>query len=304
MRGIFGSTEQNVQPEPPARKPNEDHFGWADLGEGRTLALVMDGIPVPRNDDDSYPIANGSIASQLAVATMTECARQFAQHPIAAAEPMAVLTGWFTEVNRAIGRKNKELGLLGRPESWRLGTVGCACWLDEHQGIGWFASIGDPFTIVQAPTDDLLFFGRDQLQGFHQHLLTRHGADNQRLGEMEIRTHQDRYVRNCVEAKCFCNQSVPGWGALTGEETALRFLELQKTELPPGSRVILASDAIEVFGQGKGSERNPQDFRTALDELRPYPAEEATNRLIRLIRAEETARQKKSDDATVVIIDI
>lgn len=70
-----------------------------------------------------------------------------------------------------------------------------------------------------------------------------------------------------------------------------------------GSRIIIASDAIEAIGAGNGHERIAEDYGTAFCSIQNLAPQAAAEKLLQLTRSGEEKKDCKSDDATFVVVD-
>ena len=299
MQIVVGTaTEQNRQPEPPERKPNEDYVAYA-RSESGVIAVVMDGIPVLRTSDGSYPRENGAVASQIAANMMREL--------LAPKSPnLDDLRQAFGQANQRIKRENNRLQMyLKTPPHW-LATVGCALWADSRSEQSFFGYIDDPLAFVVSPDFRVTLLTEDQHAPSEGHFWAKHQDEmnsQDPAGNSHFREHQDRFVRNCVDAHCWCGERFRGWGALTGKETAMDFVTVSTVATQPGTRIVLASDAIEAIGRGQARERITDDYRTALLDTLGMKPQAAAVELIRLIRRGEDEKRCKSDDTAIAVID-
>ncbi len=295
---IFGLTEQNRQPEPPARKPNEDRFACHEDAHLR-FGIVMDGIPVLRDERGVYPEENGGIAAHIAMRAMTTV--------FTLGTPSERgLKNSFRTANISIWHENLKLEMYAKTPPYWLATVGCALWADPRNGTAFFGYIGDPLAFIVSRHRRVEIITRDQLAPSEGHFWAKHRKEissQDPAANVFIREHQDQYIRNHLEAKCFCGERFCGWGALTGDGAAMDFVVTRVIETPPGTRVVMASDAMEAIGAGNGKERKPEDYREALLSTLGMNPEEAALELLRLTRAGEEKKRCKSDDATFVVVD-
>ncbi len=290
-------SQQNQQPEPPARKLNEDAFDCVQ-SVNRIVATVMDGIPVLRDAGGFYPNDNGLVASGTAARVICH-AFVHEDH-----ESSYELLRLFELANESIRVHNSANQTYEKTAPYWMATVGCALVSNLSTDVSYFGYIGDPLAFLISPNREVSILTEDQLRPFELHINSYHKSDSKDLANnIFIREHQDRYVRNVMDARCFCGERLRGWGALTGQLEAMDFVVVNKIQTPLGSRVILASDAIEAIGAGNGQERKVRDYQEALLStlsIDPYRAAEA---LLRLTRVGEVSKGCKSDDATFVVVD-
>lgn len=300
MKIRFGiATEQNRQPEPPDRKPNEDRV--TSLQKEDVVAIaVMDGIPVLRDANGFYPRENGVMASQVAA---DEIGRFLIQQGAPNADAMNRAFSW---ANAKIRDLNENLGMYKKlPPQW-IATVGCSLWASEKSGDVFFGYIDDPLGFVIAPDQNITLITEDQHVPSEGHFWAEHEAEmlaQDPAGNAKFRAHQDTHIRNHVSAKCWCGELFRGWGALTGEEAAMNFVSIISIRVSLGTRIVLSTDAFEAIGQGNAKERRVEDYRNVLLATRAMEPQMAAQELVRLIRINEEEKRYKSDDAGLAIID-
>lgn len=293
---IGGVTHQNLQPEPPARKPNEDAFRCLKSDQ-TVVGVVMDGIPVLRNSEGNYPNENGAIASR--VASDSICAFMRSREP---SERLCLDV--FRYANDQIRSENEKRGIYKKKEPQWISTVGCVLLADVPARNVYFGYIGDPLAFIIRPSGEAALLTEDQLKPFEDHLYACHRHMFSDPGaNVAIREHQDKYVRNRMDAECFCGVKLRGWGALTGQADAMRFVSVVSLAAPPGTRFVLASDAIEAIGAGNAKERKVGDYLNAFDSIRDLVPQKAAEALLRMTRDAEREKRCKSDDATFVVAD-
>jgi hypothetical protein len=296
MVKIFGLTKQNKQPEPPKRKPNEDNYKYVS-DEKNLVAMVVDGIPVLRDDGGNYPPDNGAVASKIAVNAIPDLLNWGKPN-------QKTLEDIFCFINLRIGYENRKRGNYQKTPPFWMATVGCILWADILERRAFFAYIGDPLAFVISPNMRIKIITEDQLRFFESHLYACHSDQFKDPGTTTfIREHQDENVRNVLHAKCFCKKNLCGWGALTGQGSAMSFVKTCSFATPPGTRVIMASDAIEAIGAGNTKERKPKDYKAVFQSIKNLSPEKAVKELLRLTRLSEKEKQCKSDDATFVVVD-
>jgi len=84
----------------------------------------------------------------------------------------------------------------------------------------------------------------------------------------------------------------------------MKFLRFREFSIVPGDRFVLASDAVEVFGAGKGNVRQIEHYAEILPLLRMADPQQAAEKLLATTREREVEKNKTSDDATFVVVDI
>ncbi len=294
-------SEQNCQSESPTRKPNEDFAGYV-YKYNALVAVVMDGIPVLRDEHGNYPEENGAIASRIAVEKICHLS-QWARPP--QSFNLFNLRLAFRLANRGIKDENQARLVYEKKEPQWMATVGCALWVNMLTSEAYFAYIGDPLAFLISPRREARLLTEDQLRPFEQHLFTCHKDElTKDPGTIAyIREHQDKFIRNVMDAQCYCGEPLCGWGALTGQSEAMEFVGVETFQVPPGTRVILASDAIEAIGKGNAQERNVADYLPAFQAISGLEPQEAVEELLRLTRAGEVEKKCKSDDASFIVVD-
>lgn len=294
------ATEQNKQPEPPERKPNEDRVISA-ISASEVIVAVMDGIPVLRDQSGAYPQReNGALAAQIAAEEIVEFLERQGL-------PNADALRWaFNWANEQIKDRNERLNTYKKePPQW-LATVGAALWANEESERNFFGYIDDPLAFLMAPDGTIELITEDQHIPSEGHFWEAHKEEMRAqdpAGNATFRAHQDVHVRNRISAKCWCGELFRGWGALTGEEAAMSFVSVQTILTPPGTRIVITTDAFEAIGAGNAKERRAEDYRDALVATRKMNPQAAAQEMIRLIRMSEQRKRCKSDDAGLAVVD-
>ncbi|OFZ54172.1 MAG: hypothetical protein A3D92_03665 [Bacteroidetes bacterium RIFCSPHIGHO2_02_FULL_44_7] len=293
---IYGASEKNRKKD--FIKPNEDCFLWEEK-DGRYVVIVVDGIPVLRNKNDSYPKLNGSVASKIATRTIL---RYLKTQSIKRGE--RAIRQAFKKVNEEIQKENKKKSLYKKHPSRWMATVGCILLGDRKKNVAYFGYIGDPSACYVPKKGALRVLAEDQYEVWQKHYLKEHKPGTILEAHKANRDHQDRLIRNHINPSCFCGRKVEGCGALTGERGAMDFVCTTTIQTKPGDRFLLASDAIEVFGDGKGKKRVAKNYVPILNMVKNIPPKKAATFLIKAIRKEEVLRKAPSDDATCVVVDL
>ncbi len=265
----------------------------------------MDGIPVLRNEQGDYPEKNGGIAARIAAKSICNFLKNIYSPSRDTRSCHELILRAFINANADIRATNHAHRIYDKKEPQWIATVGCALWANTEKNEAYFAYIGDPLAfLIHSHGGCIELLTEDQLRDFENHLRTKHKDEFKDAGtSTKIREHQDKFVRNVKYSKCFCGKSLRGWGALTGQPEAMEFVVLNRIETPPGTRVILASDAIEAIGAGNAKEREVEDYKNAFFSIIKLSPVSAARELLRLTRAGEEEKKCKSDDATFVVID-
>jgi hypothetical protein len=196
-------------------KPNEDRI---ELDSDRQFVVIADGITRTKNADGAYPFPSPSAqVAQLFCNRIAELVRAL---PSISAESLGLA---LTIANRGIARFNQTR--FPSVDFSRNDPAGVACILgvvDKNRL--WVASIADCFCLV---SDSLCT--RQVAWERTSHAT----AEYNRLGETEAR----RLLRNNAKSKY-------GYGAFTGEEAALQFVQYHCIDLQYVQRIVFASDGL------------------------------------------------------------
>ncbi len=297
---IGTATEQNRQPEPPARKSNED-FTTCRMASNKGIltAAVMDGIPVLRNERSEYPPPDYTGLHAATIAGMKLAWGQ--QYRL---NCKAMMQYRFELANNGIKRANRERELyLKSPPNW-VATVGCVLWITLKKREALFGWIGDTIAFLIPDGENPRLLGSDQLAPWVAH---REKPGHRKIGgdgyAGAAREWQDTRVRNKKDARCWCGAKVQGWGALTGEPEAMGFVEIQTIHLPERGRIVLATDAFCVFAGKRGSRRSVAPYIAPLNLVSNMKPDEAAKELVQLTRSAEETENARSDDETFCVID-
>lgn len=303
-------SDQNKQPEPPKRKPNEDSFAFqitqneSRNGDGSVVAAVVcDGIPVPRGKSRAYPpIQNGAAASACASSVILW---HLTRNNFGTGTP-AMKKG-FEDANDHIRELNEWYRCYKKHEPHWIATLATALWFDSRSRTAIVGHIGDSVMLYLPNGEKPRIVTEDHLARWViHHSAPGHppcpgGGDGY---EGERRLRQDLDVRNKLNARCWCGKKVHGWGGLTGKAVAMKFVEIKTFRTARAGRFIIASDAICVFaGNERVVRRTVAPYRTVLASVAGLTPENAARWIVNLTREKERETGARSDDATAVVID-
>lgn len=299
---MCGITEQN-QSRPD--KPNEDALFY---NPKPGIVAIADGVTRSRDAQGKYP-QNSTIAPSIFINETKRLVPEFLSQKFS---PEEVIRKTFGQVNQKISQANKDLGIsdtLNYDDVDLLCTTGCIAlvYQDEEQKFVTYGFIGDVIGMYVPAHNPPKFLTRDQLERCHtfgkpyyqklvlEGKLTEEEAKRKRL------IWQRKEVRNNLSAIDLSGNSI-GFGVLTGEESALSFIEVGTEEIGSSDRLIFASDSLDRCAQGEGT-RKIEYFDSVLKSVRNLTLEDCANFLIRHIRECEKKMSRSSDDATVVVVD-
>ena len=238
-------------------KPNEDRVVVDPV---RQSIVVADGITRSKPADGSYPFVSPS--AQVAALFCETVSDLLSSSPLISEE---ILRRTIAKGNQAIAQFNREnFPNPNFAESDIAGIAAIVGVVDGHRL--WLASIADCFSLATTP----LCVERLAWEK------TSHAADEyKRIGEQEAR----RTLRN--------NPNSPfGYGAFTGEEVALSFVQYQCLNIQYARRLIFATDGLLPL-----ADEMPTIFLNSLPQQVMTTACDLEKRL------------GETDDKTLVILD-
>lgn len=240
-------------------KPNEDHV---IIDANRQSIVIADGITRTKGLDGQYPIP-----SPAASAAALFCETVSAAIAQESTMNLEVLRGVVRVGNEALARYNAEN--FPNPDFAQADLAGVAAMIavvDDKQGRLWLAQIADCWALAATHINvERLCWEK-----------TSHAAEEyKRIGEQEAR----RTLRN--------NHRSPfGYGAFTGEESALRFVQYQCIALEYKRRLVFASDGL-----------------LNLASETPFLFAQSTPHDILKAACELERRLGETDDKTLVVLD-
>ncbi len=310
---MFGATERHEydpnKPKGDSDKPNEDYFIIDnDLG----LAILADGVTRSRDTKDEYP-SGSTIAPFLACEKTREFIKDLAQTNLS---PKIILEVCVSRANEAIWQANLSFKIpqnIDHDSVDYFGTTLCVLWIRkrEEKICAVLGFIGDSLAIYIPKNGQARFLTKDQVASCHRYTkpffenlakkedILPEAAKRKRL------VYQRKEVRNKI-SKCDPDGNHIGYGVLTGESDAMHFFEMQKLELCPGDKIIMASDAINVLSE-KTLPEEPEKiehYAKVIDLASKIKTEKLPRLLIEHIRKKEFGKTAGSDDATVVAIEV
>jgi serine/threonine protein phosphatase PrpC len=288
---VVGLTEPHVGE---IDKPNED--AWLS-GSNSEVIAIADGITRSRLPDESYPAEYATVAPTSFVKTVVEKLNS-PRHAL------GDVLGAVTAANEVIARENRERCINQDTVDYQsfdyLGTTGCLLCINSVLSKAFFAYLGDVIAISLPKNGSPRLLTRDQLRMCHRFSYT-HFSKSQKAERL---LWQRKEVRNNYRARNPEGKFV-GFGAFTGEPEALKFLEISEFKVNPGDRFILASDALRVVATIGEEDETISSYSPVLGAVREASFfEEWPKTLIGLIRCSELEKQTRSDDATIVAVEI
>lgn len=266
-------------------KPNEDRFYCApQVG----LACVADGVSRLVTAGDQYPTP--SLAELAAGRLVEECA-VLEQSVLAGTARVAThLVDVFRATSEALMQHVQQHGpfdLYSRDYPGTIGTVIVAI----QEAVTW-AHLGDTLLLLLRD-DGGTVLTRDQVADFR----TWHAANMATLPATV--PDRVRYLHGSVRNNTALAHS---YGVLTGEPSALEFIETGTAPLKKGDRIILATDGLTPLWTAMDWMPNAQQPipRRIVEYLRRATVEQ----LLQEAEAAEEQNQIRSDDKTVVMADI
>ncbi len=250
-------------------KPNEDAFC---VDEQRRIYSVADGITRLRPSDGSYPVPSpASEASRIVVEESVLQLRDTLERDRHLVQELDLRNSLKT-ANLAIESFNRRE--IPTPDYGVQDVAGAAGIVGHIAGQTLlYAYIGDCLALYYSPKGST-FLTVNQTKGIEEYIRNNKGTPNL---EQTIR----REIRN--------NREHPlSWGALTGEEKALQFISSGSLELESGSRIIFSSDGLLHL-----IVEDPDFVRIA-----------STAQLVQRMLELEVAGKARSDDKTVIVIDV
>lgn len=306
-QATFAMAGLSVVHEGEPDKPNEDAFC---IHPDRGLAIVADGVSRSRRPDGTYPAELATRAPELLLRIVSEQLADFPRFW----EPGTVREA-VTAANAAIRKENEDRGItqvVNYDTVDYLGTTACILSLAARadHAFGTFGFIGDPVAFLVRNSGTATLLTRDQLDGCHRFgrpyfkaLAAREGlSDEEALRQRRIWNRS--YARNRREATDPDGHSV-GYGVLTGEPGAMHFFEAQLVLARPGDRFILASDALRACAEfGILETESAASYQSMVPLIRMSNLGAVPEILVREIRTRERMRKSRSDDATVVVVEV
>lgn len=296
---IVGSTQiHRGDPD----KPNED--AWAHDPEG-TLVVLADGVTRSRDESGRYPKEVAVVAPYSFVSSMLA--------DIHVPFSGATIRSAIEQANALIAEKNRRVGLTNATVDYKsvdyLGTTGCAFVVNPKTCKAIFAYIGDVIGIHIPYGGEPRLLTRDQLHNCHAFSyayfssLVSSEITKEMAKEMRL-LYQRRDARNKKSATDPTGNLV-GFGVLTGEPEAMDFVEIMEFDVHPGDRFLLATDALRVTASiPEGEEENVFSYGHVLQILHQTSFDELPEVIVDLIRQQEISKKTRSDDATVVVVEI
>jgi serine/threonine protein phosphatase PrpC len=179
-----------------------------------------------------------------------------------------------------------------------FGTTGAT--LSIKDGEAELSYIGDGIVLFIPKEREAELLTRDQLHGCNSFSVKHFGA----LMTKEQLIWQRSFARNNKTAIDSEGNSV-GFGAFTGEQRALDFLESVVISVKKGDKFVLSTDALRVLSEAPQSEEESiGSYQGVINIIKNTPKKELPKKLIQIIRKEEVRKKARSDDATIVVVEV
>ncbi|GEM_PF-5613060 len=286
-------------------KPNEDAFL---IMQGLGFAAVADGVTRSRLPDGSYPWKTATLAPRLLLGDLERTVQDFT----ILNDPLLFLQSGFREGNQLIWSANECLGVnasLDFDKVDYLATVANAFWMPSGSSEALVATIGDTVVLWLPNAGSPELLSRDGLAACHrfsyrffQSLAVSEGIPPDEARRRRL-VWQRSIARNHSDAQSPEGEWV-GFGVLTGEPEALEFLETRKVDISGGGKVILASDALRACADERLGEETIHAYAAFLRAVGGVSFGDIPAAAIACIREKEIQRSLRSDDATVVVVEI
>lgn len=267
-------------------KPNEDKSYFNSTAG---LACIADGVSRFSSRADGYP--SPSLGEYASGELVNKC-QNLAETAAAVGLPISLddLNGAFRTTSEALRQFVSQNGPFDLYEHDYPGTVGTVIATTGRE-LRW-AHLGDTAMILIGRYDGRLLT-RDQVAGFRMWLRSN---SNDLPTDMADRI---RYVHSHIRNNA---SVVHSYGVLTGESAALSFVETGACTIAPEDRIILATDGLEpLWGVFKWNATVPGAAPNALVDCLRKSTPEA---LLDMAEQAEIKHSTKSDDKTVVVIDL
>ncbi len=274
------------QPE----KPNEDAWFF-----NTNTVAVADGITRSQSVGSPYPSMHSTKASNTFVKSVVE------KLTGCTAVSIDYLKVAISEANDDIRVVNEQLGINKETVDYLyndyFGTTGIVLHADIFTGKVVLGYAGDVIAIYLPVNGIPQLITRDQQHGWHT------GLYQTFTDKIKRSIYQRKVVRNNPEAHD--GDTFIGFGAFTGESSVINFVEVTEIQVNPGDRFILATDALRTTAcVVRDEEEDIASYQSALKALEGFPVEEWPRILIELTRQCEVETQTRSDDATIVVIEV
>ncbi|MDB5204212.1 MAG: hypothetical protein JWP09_240 [Candidatus Taylorbacteria bacterium] len=298
MLKIFGQTRKH---EGDGDKPNEDVFGFNRWG----FVALGDGVTRSRATDGTYPVHVAKVAPNTFLAAMLA---EYCEFQGGVLEMF--LRNAFKKANETITIASEEQGVTSHTVDYGvtdyLGTTG-VCLL-VHEGRAALAYIGDPIALYLPKGGTPRLLTTDQLKPCHRFGKPHFSAMvSSTVSQKEVNNRRTFWQRSQVRnnpAAIDPSGNLIGFGVLTGEPSALEFLQIVELQVQPGDRFILSSDALRAAGCFDNDDEGVHSYAPALEAISSIPFEGWPSALIDLIRHCEVRDKVRSDDATVVVAEV
>lgn len=287
-------------------KPNEDCYL---TDEHINFAALADGVTRSRSPAGEYPPGSTVAPQQFVHKTRDAIFREMP--PVN--NPKKIIREAFREANESIWSVNKIYDIpekLNFDDVDYLGTTGCVFWMcDAESGKALLAFIGDVIALHIPFFAPPKLLARDQLYYCHRYAkpIFAERIKKEKFPPEEAKRRRLIWQRREVRNNKFIRDSdgnFIGFGVLTGESSALDFVEIRCIDLKAKDRIILATDALSACIETGEEEETISHYSEILAFVKGLPSEDAAQRVLEHIRNCEDEKNLRSDDATVIIVDI
>lgn len=275
-------SRKNLTPD----KPNEDAYAY-DAERG--IFCLADGITRSRDSAGRYP--QPSSATIAAGILANEALRFLQEHDLTGQPPAAIeqlLRNAFAAANTAIARYTATQPQPNFIDQDYPGTVGTLLVVQGSQAV--WAHLGDTVLLDLRADGTNRVLTRDQVQVVDRWLF----AEGVKWPPDERLVRVRRDVRNNPASQA-------GFGALTGETSALDFIETGSTEITPGDQLALLTDGFDSVWIESGKNLREQNRVPA--KLAALLRNGALEELVGEATAADAALGSRSDDKTVILVE-
>lgn len=267
-------------------KPNEDR---SYINSGAGLACVADGVSRFSSRPGTYPVPS---LGEFASVQLIENCRRLAEKAVLSRTNLSAddLQGAFRTTSDGLREFVLHNGPFDLYEYDYPGTIGTII-ATAGQELRW-AHLGDTALILICDHDARLLT-RDQVAGFRSWL----GSNVQHLPTNT--PDRIRYLHGSVRNNSGLKHA---YGVLTGEPSALEFIETSVCSITKGDRLVLVSDGLGPLWDLLGW--RPTVPGRVPSQIVKRLRESTAEALLDMAEDAERHSSLRSDDKTVIIVDI
>ena len=285
---IFAASEMHIgEPD----KPNEDAFMYdADFG----LVVLADGITRLRSRLGKYPHDDATVASTVFCHTIKK-------NLVAGTYTTDTIKQSMVSANNAVLHENNVRNINSQTVDYKtldyLGTTGMILGVNTHEAI--LTYLADSVAIHIPCGGRAKLLTKDQLHSCN--VFCNSKDRDTTISPEEFKRKLCRNKFNAFDA----HGNRIGFGAFTGEPEALPFLETVRVSIQSKDIFLLASDAIRAAIETDSSvPESIASYKSVIDLIASNTLENIPKSVIELIRTNEATKKLRSDDATVLIIEV